>query len=107
MFGDYFDRLPRPGAQIGEGYEFGTNTGKQGTFDPTNAQQAHLAVQRLKSLEGSYGERLDTQFSGETGLLKNDGQGYADMLNARTEAANIRRLFGGQTPMNTRFGGTL
>jgi len=91
----------------GEGYEFGTNTGRQGTFDPANLRQARMAIQRLRALQSNYGDRLDPQFSGDTGLLSNDATGYSDMLNARTEAANIQRILSGQGPMNTRYGGVL
>lgn len=103
--------LNDPFAQLkgtrGEGYEFGTNTGKQGTFDPANLQQAQMAIRRLRELQGGYGDRLKFDYTGDTGLAPNDGEGYADMLNARTEAANIQRLFSGQSPMNTRYGGTM
>jgi hypothetical protein len=91
----------------GDGYEFGTTTGRQGTFDPANLAHARMAIDRLKALEGQYGERLDPQFSGETGLASNDATGYSDMLNARTEALNIRRLMGGGQPMNIKYGGVM
>jgi hypothetical protein len=97
----------QPGARKGAGFEFGTNTGRQGTFDPRDLGHAKMAIERLKALQGQYGERLDPQFSGDTGLLSNDALGYSKMLNARTEAQNIQRLFGGQGPMNTRYGGEL
>lgn len=90
----------------GEGYEFGTNTGRQGTFDPANLAHTKLAIDRLKALQSQYGDRLAQDFTGDTGLAPNDAEGYSTMLNARTEAQNIQRLFGGQNPMNTRYGGT-
>jgi hypothetical protein len=91
----------------GDGYEFGTNTGRQGTFNPIDRSQAQMAIQRLKALQSSYGDRLDPQFTGDTGLAPNDAEGYSTMLNARTEAMNIKRLLGGQAPMNTRYGGEI
>lgn len=90
----------------GQGYEFGTNTGRQGTFDTNQLPQVRMAMDRLKALQGQYGERLDPRFTGYTGLAKNDAEGYSDMLNARTEALNIRRLLGGQQPMNIHYGGS-
>lgn len=93
--------------QTGEGYEFGTTTGRQGTFNPDDLAHVRMAIQRLKGLQGQYGDRLDPQFTGDTGLASNDASGYSDMLNARTEALNIKRLLSGQGPMNIRYGGEL
>lgn len=93
--------------QRGNGWEFGTNTGRQGTFNPKDLGQSRMAVQRLKELQGTYGDRLQPDFTGYTGLAKNDAQGYSDMLNARTEAMNIQRMFGGQGPMNIHYGGEM
>jgi hypothetical protein len=89
------------------GYEFGTNTGKQGTFDPSNQYHKQMAMQRLKALQTQWGPRLDMKYSGDTGLASNDATGYSQMLNARTEAANIQRILGGQGPLNVRYGGTI
>lgn len=91
----------------GQGYEFGTNTGRQGTFDPNQLPQVRMAMDRLKALQGQYGDRLAMNYSGDTGLQSNDAEGYADMLNARTEAENIQRLLRQQQPLNTRYGGEL
>lgn len=87
--------------------EFGTSTGRQGIFNPTNPRHKSMAIQRLKELEESYGERLNPRFTGYTGLASNDAVGYAKMLNARTEAANIKSILGGGQPMNIRYGGTI
>lgn len=88
-------------------YEFGTNTGRQGTFNPKNRQQRAMAISRFDELSRQYGDRLDFNYTGMTGLSPGDAKGYSDMLNARTEAANIERILGGGQPLNTKFGGVL
>lgn len=87
--------------------EFGTNTGRQGIFNPDDPQQKASAINRLRELATSYGPRLDMKYTGETGLLPNDAEGYSKMLNARTEAANIGNILGGKAPMGIRYGGTM
>ena len=87
--------------------EFGTNTGRQGLFDPRNRRHAQTAAARLSELEAEYGDRLRYNYSGDTGLMKNDGRGYARYQNAITEADNIRRIFGEQQPRSIRYGGEL
>lgn len=86
--------------------EFGTNTGRQGTFDPRDPGQATQALQRLSSLRQNYGERLRPNFTGETGLARNDSRGWSRMLNAQTEAQNIQRLLKGQGPLGVEYGGS-
>ena len=86
-------------------YEFGTNTGRQGTFNPQDPEQYSMAIDRLQELGSSYGPRLQHDFTGETGLSANDMGGYSQMLNARTEADNIQRLLSGQQPLMVKFGG--
>jgi len=89
--------------------EFGTNTGRQGTFDASNEEERSFAMQRLQALHQTYGNVLDNNFTGITGLASNDRQGYSDLLNARTEATNIGRLLQDQGPLKVeigqRFGG--
>ena len=86
-------------------FEFGTNTGRQGTFNPEDAEQSQMAMSRLRELVSSYGDRLEPNYTGKTGV--NDLGGYSQMLNARTEAQNIQRLMSGQDPMQIKFGGML
>ncbi len=86
-------------------FEFGTNTGMQGRFNAQDPVQKNMALHRLAELMASYGDKLDMQYTGDTGLGKNDAQGYSDMLNARTEATNITNILGGQKPLNTQYGG--
>lgn len=102
-------RLGAPTGTLGqgEGYEFGTNTGRQGTFNPGDERHKSMAIERLKALQTQYGERLNPRFTGYTGLAPGDSKGYADMLNARTEALNIQRLLSGQGPMNIAYGGMI
>ena len=82
-------------------YEFGTNTGRQGSFNPNDENQVMMAVQRLQELQSSYGDKLDPQFTGMTGLTNADG--YSKMLNARTEAQNIARELQGKNPLEVKF----
>jgi hypothetical protein len=91
----------------GPGFEFGTSSGRQGVFDPTNAFQRDLALKRLRELQGAWGDVLQPNFTGYTGLGSGDARGYSDLLNARTEALNIQRILGGNAPMNIRYGGRL
>ena len=86
--------------------EFGTNTGRQGTFDASNEKERSFAMQRLMALQKSYGKVLSHTFSGDTGLRRNDHQGYSDLLNARTEATNIERLLQDQGPLRVQAGPT-
>ena len=86
-------------------YEFGTNTGRQGTFNPKNPEQSQMALNRLRELVSSYGDRLEPNYTGETGV--SDMGGYSQMLNAQTEAQNIQRLMSGQDPLNVKFGGVI
>ena len=87
--------------------EFGTNTGRQGIFDPEDEEQQSRAIQRLLELQDEYGDKLDPQYSGPTGLTSGDGIGFARMQNAATEALNIKRILGGQGPMQVEFGGVM
>lgn len=82
-------------------YEFGTNTGRQGIFNPDDDLQVAMALQRLRELQSSYGDKLDPNFTGETGV-SNLG-GYSKMANARTEAQNIQRLLRGKDPLQVKF----
>lgn len=84
---------------------FGGNTGRQGVFDPEDEEQYSQAIQRLQQLQGDYGDRLSLNYTGDTGLAKNDRTGYATMQNAKTEAQNIQNIVGGRQPLNIRFGG--
>ena len=88
-------------------YEFGTNTGRQGIFNPKDRNQHSMALQRLEELQTSYGDKLDPNFTGNTELTKNDSLGFSNMLNAQTEAMNIQRILGGQRPMNIEDGGII
>ncbi len=56
-------------------------------------------TERLAMLEKRWGNRLRPGFTGETGLLSNDAQGWSNMLNAQTEAENLRRELGGIGPL--------
>jgi hypothetical protein len=89
------------------GPEFGTNTGRQGTFDPDDVARRQQAQSRLQALQQAYGDRLAFNFTGNTGLGKHDAKGYSKMLNARTEAANIQRLLRGRQALDTEYGGVL
>lgn len=89
------------------GPEFGTNTGRQGTFDPDDPDQRDQAVTRLQELQTTYGDRLRPNATGETGLSKDDAQGWSRYQNAITEAENIKRLLAGRAPLGIRFGGVL
>ena len=42
--------------------------------------------------------------SGSTGLLSSDAQGWSNMLNQQTEAANLERELAGQGPLNVQSG---
>lgn len=85
--------------------EFGTNTGRQGIFDPDDPQQYQNALERLKMLHTQYGPaKLSGHFTGDTGLATGDIDGYAQWQNAMTEAKNIQRIFSGQSPMNIELG---
>lgn len=86
---------------------FGGNTGRQGVFDPNDSNQQSMALERLKQLYADYGDKLGFDYTGETGLAKNDLTGYAQMQNAKTEAQNIQNVIGGQDPMRIKFGGML
>lgn len=88
-------------------YEFGTNTGRQGTFNRQDPQQTAMAIRRLMELQADYGPRLSHNFSGETGLMPNDATGYSQMLNARTEASNIERQMQGSDPLRVKYGGVM
>lgn len=83
--------------------EFGTNTGNQGTFDSADPAQKSQAVRRLQELQQQYGGRLTPNFTGPTGLAKNDGKGWSKMLNAQTEAQNIQRGLDGKGPLQVEF----
>jgi hypothetical protein len=87
--------------------EFGTNTGRQGTYDPRDPRQRRMAMDRLSQLEDEYGDRLQIGFTGETGLNKNDAHGWSRMLNAQTEAKNIRNIAEGKGPVQIGYGGTM
>lgn len=88
--------------------EFGTNTGRQGTYDPRDPRQSSMAMQRLRQLEDEWGpDRLQIGFTGETGLAKNDAQGWSRMLNAQTEAKNIRNIAAGKGPVQINYGGDM
>lgn len=84
-------------------YEFGTNTGRQGTFNPRDPKQSAMAMKRLQELQTQWGPRLDPNYSGQTGY--SDLGTYSQNLNARTEAQNIQRVMGGSSPLNVKFGG--
>lgn len=86
---------------------FGGNNGKQGIFDMNDPDQQSQAVQRLLELHQGYGERLRPNYSGPTGLQKNDGEGFAKMQNAVVEAENIKRTLTNRNPMNIQFGGVM
>lgn len=85
--------------------EFGTNTGRQGTYDVKDPQQQSQALERLKALYAQYGERLQPGYTGETGV--SDLGGYSQWQNAVTEAQNISRQMGGKDPLGVKFGGEL
>ena len=86
--------------------EFGTNTGRQGVFDPQDPEQYKAALARLRTLMSQYGEdKLSGHFTGDTGLTPNSLSGYADWQNAMTEAQNIGRIAQGNKPMDIEFGG--
>ena len=87
------------------GPEFGTNTGRQGIFDPNDPTQSSAAIDRLQALYSQYGNKLQPGFTGKTGLRSNDAQGYSDWLNAITEAQNISRIFNKKEPLQVRYGG--
>ena len=65
------------------------------------------AIRRLRSLQDQYGERLNPNYSGSTGLQRNDAQGWSDMMNAQTEAANIQRELEGKGPLNVEESGVV
>ena len=88
-------------------YEFGTNTGNQGTFNKQDPAQVKMALERLRELYNGYGDTLDHNFTGDTGLGKDDRQGYSTMLNARTEASNIQRQLQGEDPLRVKYGGVM
>ena len=88
-------------------YEFGTGSGRQGQFNPRNPRQVSMALQRLQELQEQYGERLEPQYTGYTGLSPGDASGYSAMLNARTEAGNIQRILRGLGPYQVEFGGVM
>ena len=85
------------------GPEFGTNTGRQGTFDPNDPEQVRQASERLGTLESTYGESLRPGYTGPTGY--SDAKSYSTHLNAVTEAQNIRRTFEKRGPLGVKFGG--
>ncbi len=64
-------------------------------------------LQRLAAISAKQkkypGRRLGG--TGETGLLSNDAQGWSDMLNEQTEAANLQNELGGKGPLQVRSGG--
>lgn len=82
---------------------FGGNNGKQGIFDPEDEATSQLALQRLQQLVGEYGERLRPNFTGDTGLAKNDADGFYKMQNAKVEAQNIQRILSGDQPLQVKF----
>ena len=93
------------GPLTGLDYEFGTSSGRQGTFNPDDPTQSQLAQKRLQFLKRAYQERLNPGYTGETGLMRSDIDGYVKLQNARTEAQNIQRILSGQGPLQVRFGG--
>jgi hypothetical protein len=78
--------------------EFGTNTGQQGIYNPRDPRQQQMAIARLIELQKQYGERLNPNYTGNTGLNPNDSAGWYRMQNAVREADNISRLMGGSEP---------
>ena len=87
--------------------QFGGNTGRQGIFDPENPNEKHMALQRLRQLYDDYGDKLQYNYTGDTGLQRHDRTGYAAWQNAITEADNIASILEGQEPKNMRFGGDM
>lgn len=68
-----------------------------------NASQQ--AARRLAQLQNEYGKTLSLNYSGETGLAKNDLGGYARMQNAKVEAQNLQNQLAGRNPLNVEYGG--
>lgn len=97
MLGDFKDETGPP--------QFGGNDGRQGIFDPNDPRQKALALARLKELYSTYGERLQPNYTGPTGLASNDMSGYAKQMNAVTEAINIQNVLQGKSPLNVKFSG--
>ena len=87
--------------------QWGGNTGQQGVFDPDDPRQQAEAIKRLLELRGQYGDRLQYNYTGDTGLAKDDAMGYSAWQNAITEADNIGQILGGNQPKNIRSGGVM
>lgn len=87
-----------------QGPEFGTNTGRQGSFNPHDPRERQMAESRAQALEQQYGQRLQPGFTGYTGLAKNDARGFSRMLNAQTEYGNILQGLQGKAPLGVAAG---
>lgn len=81
--------------------EFGTSTGRQGTFDVKDPRQRKMAISRLSELQTQYGEMLNPNYTGSTGYA--DAGSYSTHKNAVTEAQNIQRGLQGDSPLAVRF----
>ena len=70
------------------------------SVDEINAQLRNKdAVARLKELQFQYGDRLQPNYSGLTGLQRWDSRGWSDMMNAQTESTNLQRQLEGDEPL--------
>ena len=86
--------------------EPGTPAARRESFRHALATQKATNVSRLRHLRDMQqrfpGRRPGG--SGSTGLTSSDAQGWSDMLNQQTEAANLERELAGQGPLNVQSG---
>lgn len=98
-----FENILRPSGRPTSTSMFGGSSGKQGTFDPDDEGQTSQALARLMELQSEYGDRLEPNHTGSTGLASNDLGGYANMKNAVVESQNIQRIMNGGQPLQVKF----